>query len=540
LGFSGVYGYVVRSPSPRISVIAYNAPLPLGVYVELHYRVRGGFSGSLGDREGEERIALAIVSNASYEHAVPESVISYLGPRAGRVESLKISYTTLYVVAELSDYGVETPRYPIPPDTLVRPVSRDTLSTVYGGFAGGVRLGFLAPSNLGVEVRVNPNKLAKHLLIAGATGSGKSNTVAVLADRLSAIGAPVVIFDVHGEYNLVPEDGDTSKVRVVEARINPLRMHPKILSAIVIPEPHARRQRRLLANIVKGLLNEMKELSSREGISMVAALQRLVEKKAKDVLAEEEETVNRESTLIKGLRELIVGAVEAEARRVGSRDKTIQRVASGVVEKVEEFFDVTPLTVTGELPTALISPGRLLVVDASDLSDEQKRWVLKVMVDEILERLKDGLLGPLVLVVEEAPLFIGTAIAHPVKISLQNFAREGRKFGGCLVAVSQRPRSLDTNVVSQLQNFVFLRMVQQEDIRTVMDIADNLDDNLASTIPSLPDGRAIVMGEWLGRFPAIVDIDLHRGKRIGATPPLTDVWARSGTQTQKPEFSLEL
>jgi DNA helicase HerA-like ATPase len=106
--------------------------------------------------------------------------------------------------------------------------------------------------------------------------------------------------------------------------------------------------------------------------------------------------------------------------------------------------------------------------------------------------------------------------------------------------VSQRPRSLDVNVVSQLQNFVFLRMVQEEDIRAVMNIADNLDENLAKAIPSLPDGRAIVMGEWLGRFPAIVDIDLHKGKRIGATPPLTDIWARGRAQTQKQQFSLEL
>ena len=163
------------------------------------------------------------------------------------------------------------------------------------------------------------------------------------------------------------------------------------------------------------------------------------------------------------------------------------------------------------------------------------------MVHDILARLKAGGLEPTVLVVEEAPLFIGAGVAHPVKESLQRFAREGRKFGGCLVAVSQRPRSLDVNVVSQLQNFVFLRMVQQEDIRTVMDIADSLDESLASAIPSLPDGRAVVMGEWLGRFPAVVDIDLHRGKRVGATPPLTEIWAGSrALEGERPQFSLEL
>jgi len=532
LGFSGVYGYVVRSSSSRVSLVASDAPLPLGEYVELHYRVHSRVSGLLGEQGGGERVALAVVSNASYEHAVPQSVMSYLGPRAGGVESLKLSHTTLYVVAELSGGRAEPPRYPIPPDTPVRPASGDTLSRVYGGFTGGVRLGLLAPRSLGVEDRVNPDKLAKHLLIAGATGSGKSNTVAILADRLSAVGAPVVVFDVHGEYSLEPEDGDLSRVQIVEARINPLRMDPRILAAIVIPEPQARRQRRLLAKAMKGILRELRELSAKEGLSLVTALQKLVERRVKPDSAEEE-AVDQESQLIKGLRVLLV----AEAKKVGGQE---ERVVDRVVEKVEEFFEVTPLTVTGELPTTHISPGRMLVVDASTLGDEQKRWVLKIMVDEILEKLKTGHLESTVLVVEEAPLFIGVDVGHPVKQSLQRFAREGRKFGGCLIAVSQRPRSLDVNVVSQLQNFVFLRMVQEEDIRAVMNIADNLDENLAKTIPSLPDGRAIVMGEWLGRFPAIVDIDLHKGKRIGATPPLTDIWARGRAQTQKPQFSLEL
>jgi DNA helicase HerA-like ATPase len=279
------------------------------------------------------------------------------------------------------------------------------------------------------------------------------------------------------------------------------------------------------------LLGELRELSAKKGLSLVAALQELVERRVRNALSEEE-AVDQES-LIKGLRELLV----AEAKKVGGQE---ERVVDRVVEKVEEFFEVTPLTVTGELPTTHISPGRMLVVDASTLGDEQKKWVLKVMVDEILDKLKTRSLESTVLVVEEAPLFIGVDVGHPVKESLQRFAREGRKFGGCLIVVSQRPRSLDVNVVSQLQNFVFLRMVQEEDIRAVMNIADNLDENLAKTIPSLPDGRAIVMGEWLGRFPAIVDIDLHKGKRIGATPPLTDMWARGRARAQRPQFSLEL
>jgi DNA helicase HerA-like ATPase len=491
------------------------------------------FQGSPAD--GVERVALAVVSTASYEPAIEESVISYLGPRAGEVETLKMSATRLYVVAELSDNGVEPPRYPVPPGTPVVKASRETLSRVYGGLEWGVRLGMLIPRSLGIEIRINPDKLAKHLLIAGATGSGKSNTVAILADRLSAMGAPVIIFDVHGEYNMVPEDGDRGRVHVVEARINPLRMHPRVLASIIVPEPQARRQRRLLAKALGNIQRELRKLSVEEGLSMPTALRTLAGKRVRPVLEEDEgtsdESASPEQQHVKFFEELVKEEVQ--------RDSSDWRVVDRVVEKVEEFFETAPITVTGELPTAYVAPGRILVVNASDLTDDEKRWVLKVIVDDVLKKLKAGRIEPVVLVVEEAPLFIGVNVSHPVKESLQRFAREGRKFGGCLVVVSQRPRSLDVNVVSQLQNFVFLRMVQEEDIRAVMNIADNLDESLASTIPSLPDGRAIVMGEWLGRFPAIVDIDLHRGKRVGATPPLTEMWARARGRGRD-RFSLEL
>jgi hypothetical protein len=252
--------------------------------------------------------------------------------------------------------------------------------------------------------------------------------VAILADRLSAMGAPVVVFDVHGEYNMEPEGGD-SRVRVVEARINPLRMNPRILSAIVIPEPFARRQRRLLAEIMKAVLSEVRRRASEEGVSEASPAEAPIRLEEGQGPREGAEAPNSQiqpgrkeeggggeeegggggqeagdAQLARDLGELLVAEAEEHARRAGGQDR---KVAERVAEKLEEFFEVTPLTVEGELPTTLIEPGRILVVDASALSDEQKRWVLKIMVDEILAKLKAGDLKPTVLVVEEAPLFIG-------------------------------------------------------------------------------------------------------------------------------------
>ncbi|MDM7274587.1 MAG: ATP-binding protein [Thermoprotei archaeon] len=518
-----VLGYVHESPSPRVSSVISGSPLPLGEYVSMRFKDPRG-SGFI--------TALAVVSNSGYRLAVPISTLRYIGGESSEgSEFPKLSPIALYVIAEVFEGGLsEPPRYPVPPDTPVEPASADLLKEVYGS-GGTVRIGELAPRRLGVEIRVNPDKLAKHLFIAGATGSGKSNLVAILADRLSAIGAPVLIFDAHGEYNIVPEDGDVNRVHVVQAKINPLKIPPRILSAIIIPEAGARRQRRLLTKAIESLNSRIMSKAEREKVAPPIAIEMMTSKCQSEV--EDTEELDREEILAACYGELLKNELSNQGGADGEDKKRVEVVK----DKVEEFFERTPVTITGEQPTAYVKPGTITVVDTSTLDDEQKRWIVKILVDELLVKLKrEG--APVVVVIEEAPLFLSVNQTHPVKASLQKFAREGRKFGGCLIVVSQRPRSLDVNVVSQLQNFVFLRMVQEEDIRTVMNIADSLDQNLANIIPTLPDGRAIVMGEWIGRFPALVDIDLHKGKRVGATPPLTKIWS-SMRGEERVSFSVE-
>lgn len=162
------------------------------------------------------------------------------------------------------------------------------------------------------------------------------------------------------------------------------------------------------------------------------------------------------------------------------------------------------------------------------LTDDQKAWVLRILADNLLERLKtryrEVRMPPTVLVVEEAPLFISSTSPSVTRESLKRFARERRKFGGVLIIASQRPKTLDPDISSQIQNFLFLKLVQQEDIKNVMSIADNLEESLARTLPSLPTGWGILMGEWVGRFPALVAIDRYPGKRLGASPDLVSEW----------------
>src|SRR5512139_2698042 len=63
------------------------------------------------------------------------------------------------------------------------------------------------------EIALLPGMANRHGLVAGATGTGKTVTLRVLAERFSAIGVPVFLADVKGDLSGIPlPGGDNPKV----------------------------------------------------------------------------------------------------------------------------------------------------------------------------------------------------------------------------------------------------------------------------------------------------------------------------------------
>src|SRR5436305_5781845 len=60
------------------------------------------------------------------------------------------------------------------------------------------------------EVVLLPGMTNRHGLIAGATGTGKTVTLQVIAERLSAIGVPIFMADVKGDLAGLSQPGQDS------------------------------------------------------------------------------------------------------------------------------------------------------------------------------------------------------------------------------------------------------------------------------------------------------------------------------------------
>ena len=57
----------------------------------------------------------------------------------------------------------------------------------------------IARTAAGADILFNPAVANRHGLITGATGTGKTVSLRVLADHFSAIGVPVFLADVKGD-----------------------------------------------------------------------------------------------------------------------------------------------------------------------------------------------------------------------------------------------------------------------------------------------------------------------------------------------------
>ena len=117
-------------------------------------------------------------------------------------------------------------------------------------------------------------------------------------------------------------------------------------------------------------------------------------------------------------------------------------------------------------------------------------------------------------ILEEAHILAPKKRDSDSKRWIQRIAREGRKFGLGLCLVSQSPKTVDHDALSQMNNMIILRLVEPEDQRHVQSASESLSQDLVNQLPSLNVGEAIVLG-LMSKVPTLVKIDEFKGRLHG-------------------------
>ena len=89
----------------------------------------------------------------------------------------------------------------------------DTVRSGYAFTGPALDLGALVTdgtAHADVPVRIPLEMINRHGLVAGATGTGKTKTLQLMAEQLSAVGVPVFLADVKGDLSGMATPGTAS------------------------------------------------------------------------------------------------------------------------------------------------------------------------------------------------------------------------------------------------------------------------------------------------------------------------------------------
>ncbi len=146
--------------------------------------------------------------------ALAEAEAALAAEEAQRVEPVETPQPTQRVEP------VETPQQP---ETSPGPLTPQQVDAIRAGYAfdGSVlELGALVNGDAlpDVQVRIPVAMLNRHGLVAGATGTGKTRTLQVLAEQLAANGVPVFAADIKGDLSGIATPGTTSDKLLARTR----------------------------------------------------------------------------------------------------------------------------------------------------------------------------------------------------------------------------------------------------------------------------------------------------------------------------------
>jgi DNA helicase HerA-like ATPase len=166
----------------------------------------------------------------------------------------------------------------------------------------------------------------------------------------------------------------------------------------------------------------------------------------------------------------------------------ISRRIKTLVEK-NRYIDKTKSSISNILVN--LQEGKVVLVDIPRMSDRSELFLLSVLSRCILEKYKQeaprGRKNCLI-TLEEAQRVLGEGnLAR-----FESIAREGRKFGVGLCAITQQPKLIDTKLLSQFNTLVVMGLGDRNDRSQLEESAKQDLSSLDIEIQTLEKGEAII------------------------------------------------
>ena len=144
----------------------------------------------------------------------------------------------------------------------------------------------------------------------------------------------------------------------------------------------------------------------------------------------------------------------------------------------------------------------ITILDLSGVPSDILNTIIGVVLRILYEALfwardlsQGGRHRPLLLIMEEAHLYLNDSFRGIASKTVQRIVKEGRKYGIGAMIVSQRPSEINSTILSQCGTLFAMRLANATDRSHITgSLSDNL-EGLTNMLPILRTGEAIIIGE---------------------------------------------
>jgi len=321
-----------------------------------------------------------------------------------------------------------------------------------------------------VKVGINGNIISHHIGIFATTGMGKSNLMRVFTASAMGCGKyGLLIVDPHGEYY---DGGEGMKG---------LRHHPMAGDSLVVYSPHhlsgSHNTLKISAyEITVGDLQNIFPFTEAQKDALYALSSRFGKEwlvKLHDM--ESEELVEQFGGRI---QDITFGVLKRRVERI---------MQSDIIHRDEN------VAVSDSIISHL-SNGKVVLVDTSGIYEYEELLVSVVLARKVLSHYKNayrdkavfGKLPHVLITIEEAQRVLK---ADSIFASI---AREGRKFKVGLCAITQQPKLIKEELLSQFNTFFILGLADEGDRNIIKGSAKQDISKLEKEIQTLEAGEALI------------------------------------------------
>lgn len=412
----------------------------------------------------------------------------------------------------------------------------------------------------------------RHASILGSTGSGKSWSVSTILEKANTRShANLIVFDMHGEYASLadPKLADLKNKRGV-AQLPPIAKQYRIAgpgdldapseNALFLPYWLLNRDE-MLSMILDRSDQNAPNQASRFTTHVRDLKKQTLDKAGK---SEVEKTFTVDSPIPYSLDDLVELLTEEDTKVISKEESDTNRKKNGqwngkltrflarLESKLEDRrygFMFMPPSQAQDYDWLAGQVGALLdcqkeqhgikIIDFSEVPSD----VLPVVTGVLARLLYDVQFWmspeertPFVFVCDEAHLYLpvredSSSVEKQALATFERIAKEGRKYGVSLMVVSQRPSDVSRTILSQCNNFIILRLTNDQDQNVVRRLMPDSMVGVLDGLPLLDTGEALLLGDAV-LLPTRVKLTPPTIEPLSQTRNFWQEWGTTGASEQ--------